>query len=52
MGKLVVHADLSEQGWEIDDCPMRSDLAAPDLEEAVATDFKRFAGRREAAKGS
>ena len=52
VGKLVVHADLSEQGWEIDDCPMRSDLAARDLEVAVATDFKRFAGRREAAKGS
>src|SRR5258706_4303926 len=26
VGKLVVHADLSEHGSEIDDCPMRSDL--------------------------
>ncbi len=31
---------------------MRSDFAARDLEEAVATNFKRFARRREAAKGS
>lgn len=35
MGNLVVYADLSKQGWEIDNCSMRSDLASCDLEEAV-----------------